>query len=500
MRRRRRRRELHTVSLFPFLAVLICTFGVLIILLVIVVKAADTRATAKRQQQEQTHQEQLNQLQLALELEQIRIDGLMGARPELLKKLRNQKDRQAFLQSEIAKAASELEILNRSLKSTTDNSPAPPADQLRQRLQLLTQQLEDEQDLLQKKRDSLQAQVAEVKYSVVPYSGSHGIQRRPIYIECRKEEIEIQPFGIRLRAADFVQPVLPNNPLDAALIAIREYYLQNDLLKDGEAPYPLLIVRPDGASAYAMARHAIKSWDEEFGYELIESEIDLDFGQSDLQLAQQIKLAVDAARNRQQKFVVQRERHKRNLGSQLHVVSGLQASGNLGGFVNSNGRLDSESPSSQNAPKNFERNPDAETGDTASNATKRPDVEVRGLNNQESLSGKRGKEWALPSKAKGSTAYRRPVRIYLANESMIIESDSNSNRRLEIQFNDNAVQAIDSLVDAIWKRIDSWGVAGVGAHWQPDLDVVVLPGGARRFGQIESLLKNSGLGLKEYQK
>lgn len=504
MRRRRSRRELHTISLFPFLAVLICTFGVLIILLVIVVKAADSQAAIARQSQQQSHQEEIERLELSLELEEIRLDGLMDARPDLLQELRNQKNHQAFLQSEIDRAANELKILNESLQRAGDDPPNQSAEQLQQRLYALTLQLEDEKDLLKKKREALQNRPSEIKYSVVPYSGAHGIQRRPIYIECRRGEIEIQPHGIRLRAKDFVQPVLPNNPLDAALIAIREYYLKNNLLKDDEAPYPLLIVRPQGAGSYAMARHAIKSWDEEFGYELIDSKKQLDFGPSDPQLTEQIQLAVDAARQRQREFVVQRKRARQSTGRQVRVVSGLQASGNLGGFVNSDSDGQAKPNSSSSSPSNpsgeyFKKKAGAEAGDQISNAMQKPDVVVKGLNNSGSLSEDRGADWAVPAKSKGSTAYRRPVRVYFSNESMIVESDSSSNRRLEIPFDDNVVQAIDRLVEAVWKRIDSWGVAGVDAYWKPNLDVVVLPGGQQRFGQIESLLQNSGLELMEIQ-
>ena len=45
MRRPRKRRTPPGVSLFPFLAVLICTLGVLIVMLVIAVKAADSSAS-----------------------------------------------------------------------------------------------------------------------------------------------------------------------------------------------------------------------------------------------------------------------------------------------------------------------------------------------------------------------------------------------------------------------------------------------------------------------
>ena len=496
MRRRKRRRELHSVSLFPFLAVLICTFGVLIILLVIVVKAADTQASVASNEEAETHEQQINELNLALDFQKIRIDGLKAARPDLLAKLGQQKDRQAFLQAEISKAVEELELIENSLAYdggvTLDQSRLA----LQNELDLLVQQLADERDLLELKKESLVRKSEQTKYSVVPYAGSQGIERRPIYIECRDNSIELQPYGIRLSPSDFVDPILPNNPLDAALVAIREYYLKNDLLKDDEAPYPLLIVRPDGAVSYSIARHAIKSWDEEFGYELIDHEVELEFGASDDQLANQIKLAVDAARRRQSKYVAQKKNYQQRFDKQVKRTGGLHASGSFGGFVSSNGRPESQAKSTHQLAS-FEKDPDAEAGNQISKAQQNADIAFRGVKSSSSLAKERGKGWALPSSAEGSTAYHRPVTVYLSNEAVILNPDSNGSRRQKIEFHGDLVSEIDRLVEAVRLRIDSWGVAGLRAHWQPTLDVKVIPGAEAKYREIENLLRDSGLKLKE---
>ena len=48
MRRRKKNRTQLSVSLFPFLAVLICTLGVLIVMLVMAVKSADVQSAKKQ--------------------------------------------------------------------------------------------------------------------------------------------------------------------------------------------------------------------------------------------------------------------------------------------------------------------------------------------------------------------------------------------------------------------------------------------------------------------
>jgi hypothetical protein len=49
------------------------------------------------------------------------------------------------------------------------------------------------------------------------------------------------------------------------------------------------------------------------------------------------------------------------------------------------------------------------------------------------------------------------------------------------------------MVEVIWQRIDSWGIAGQGSFWKPQLRVVTQAGAENRYAQLQGLLKNSGL-------
>ena len=58
--KKRRQSERLTVSLFPFLAVLICTLGILIVLLVISVQAASVEADTRTAESQAKQQQQLS--------------------------------------------------------------------------------------------------------------------------------------------------------------------------------------------------------------------------------------------------------------------------------------------------------------------------------------------------------------------------------------------------------------------------------------------------------
>src|SRR5690606_6823218 len=136
-------------------------------------------------------------------------------------------------------------------------------------------------------------------FTIIPYPGPNGTTRRPIYIECTERGIILRPENVVLRPEDFDGPLGPGNPLDAALRAIREYYMRNSGQAMSEEPYPLLIVRPDGVAGYGVAREAMSGWEDEFGYELVSDEVQLNYPPPDPALAALLQKAIADARSRQ---------------------------------------------------------------------------------------------------------------------------------------------------------------------------------------------------------
>jgi hypothetical protein len=155
--------------------------------------------------------------------------------------------------------------------------------------------------------------------------------RRPIYIECTKDAVTIYPEGIRLTANDFDGPLRSGNPLAAAIRAAREELNARAAaagVTDLPDPYPLIIVRPDGAYAYSAALSAISSWDADFGYEFVDEDWKLEYPDPDPRLDQIMRHAVEQARQRQAMLA---KAAPRQYGSRLALGSGEGGGGDGGG-------------------------------------------------------------------------------------------------------------------------------------------------------------------------
>jgi len=280
-----------TISLFPFLAVLLCTMGSLLVLLVLFSSSADqvdaAAAAAAAGEQEQ-------ELVLARDEIAWRTEQLAGVKARTLADLARARMQLAGIEEDSRGLADEFEALDRLAESleggSTDDEAMPLAD--------LEQRLAAAREAVQEAREA--AADRPPAYAVVPYDGDSGTHRRPLYIECCIDGVFLQPEGIRLGPADFEGPPGPGNPLASGLRAAREYLAR----RPGETgdpaaqPYPLLLVRPSGVMAYYAAREALQSWGSDFGYQFIDEDWTLTFPAADPALAEVEMRAVEEARRR----------------------------------------------------------------------------------------------------------------------------------------------------------------------------------------------------------
>lgn len=349
MKRRSRRSTLgseNPVSLFPFLAVLICTMGVLILLLVILVRQARLKALAQaRAEKANSVAEQtlpsIEQLQQWEEDVQWQEEQLRASRDKTQQQLTEARTLLGHLEDSLRRLRDEGVLWQaklrqlESLQETEEGQRKRLIEVQEAELAELQRKIAD----LKRKMEEATQQPSTRSYAIIPYHGPHGTRRRPIYLECRSDGVYLQPEGIRFPPEDFLEPLGPGNPLDAALRAVREEWLARrefDPEKEGE-PYPLLIVRPSGIEAYYAARAAMTSWGTEFGYELVEEDWDLSYPPPDTRLAQVVQNAVTLARRRQE-FLVQsapgkyggrprRFRPAPYVGGAVEDISGEDASG-----------------------------------------------------------------------------------------------------------------------------------------------------------------------------
>ncbi|NOY29973.1 MAG: hypothetical protein GXP28_07275 [Planctomycetes bacterium] len=287
--RQRATQESKPVGLFPFLAVLLCTMGALLVLLVVMAQRAGEQVAsqqpeppvAREPQQSATEDHSAEATALAEQLKEVRDyqEKLRKLRSQAEERLQKEQLRLSHLEEHARRIEHELALLAIAAKQleATENDQSVDQQQAESELARLQELIEETEEQL----DSLREKASgERSYAIVPYKGPHGTFRQPIYIECSKEGVVIQPEGIRFDRNDFVAPDWPGNPLAAAMRASREY-LNAKAARAGKPeppdPYPLLIVRPDGITQYQLARTALASWDADFGYEFVDGDWNLEF-------------------------------------------------------------------------------------------------------------------------------------------------------------------------------------------------------------------------------
>lgn len=309
--RRSARGEQSAFSLFPFLAVLLCTMGAMVVLLVAMAhvsraKAAEEAEIAKaaaeaavlaidsperrelqRQLAEVEHvAEQIRQLREAgderLDQEQRRLSDI----EDHLRRLRDE--------------AESLQTEARELIAVEDEhyDDEKIAEQELERLNELVGELEDEIEELKHA-----ATGRERRYAVVALrDNATGTLRPPVYFECGESGVVLQPEGITLTWKDLAAPKF-SSPVGAASRAIRRYYEEHPEARAANEvgkPYPLLVVRPEGVNAYYRARTALEAAGIDYGYQPVGDDWPMEYGDPNPMLMQWIDEAVTNARAERQ--------------------------------------------------------------------------------------------------------------------------------------------------------------------------------------------------------
>ena len=297
----RRRRAGLSPSLFPFLAVLVCTLGTLILLLALVAQnASDAAQNAseealkqKADRVAQATREQHETVTLSAEVadsmieeEEFRVRQLVSFRDAQTEDIGQRKDELTHLEDHIARIKKQLKSLSDEVEMATGTKPVSQIDE--ETLAELRRRIEAESKTV----DQLKEEKGNgaPKVVIVPHKGPNGTRRRPIYLECRADGLTIRPEGTVITVDQLRASRTAANPLDAALRTIRLHAMKQ--YGDKDAPYPMLVVRPDGIDAYRAARIAMHDWDDQFGYELVPAGVELKFDQPDPRLRELVAVAV----------------------------------------------------------------------------------------------------------------------------------------------------------------------------------------------------------------
>lgn len=353
-----------SVSLFPFLAVLVCAMGALILLLLV------TTRKIRSDQVAQSAPAALNSAAsgsiLATNSEPVIPDPVPppveadGAKPlaaeeneaaeraaaeraahmaaveaaqRELQALREQWARRVHqLEQEQQRRLAELERLQ-----TQAESEANAIEEARRRGEAVTQRLEaftQQREAAGKREQALREQYAQIeaelqqaqaqleanrdaqraaaeagsRYAVTVYDYRTGTSRRPILIECTGEGFRFLPEDVRVTAAD-LEAFSPHfNPLLAGSVELLNYWVeQNERPSNSDeaaTPYVLLLVRPSGTKQYYKAREALAELGSTFGYELVDESLQLQLPAASEEARRRVRSAIDRVlQERERQFV-----------------------------------------------------------------------------------------------------------------------------------------------------------------------------------------------------
>jgi hypothetical protein len=290
----KRRRHTLQVSTFPFLAVLLCAMGSLILLLLVIDRRAKVvmRAKALAAVRQMEADEAKESAAHAAEWEQRRRalhDQLQQQKQEL-------EAQSAALKRQVADAANELKAeqaqgpgLESRLQAEKENTLreenmlaalARDASQKKEQSQAASAELARLSGELVKLEQTLEDLKALRKrqqqtYSLVPYRGHRGDNRQPIYVECAAASIIFHPDRLTIPTSDSSGSAV----LQEVERRVNRQPSTNSESTPKDAPYLLLLVRPDGIVTYYRALAALRNLKIDFGYEFVEADWVLDFSQ-----------------------------------------------------------------------------------------------------------------------------------------------------------------------------------------------------------------------------
>lgn len=328
-----RRSSQLSVQLFPFLAVLMCALGALILMLLVVTSRMRDQArvratlTAQIDAAPQTPQERLPEPERWRPVATppaARLQPVPTSPPPLQPPpadvLRDEWRRtvaelaaaaaaeetaaRRLADSVLAAEAAERELSGEvaQLQATASSIAAARAvaDSERERdaRRLVNLQMALVQQTTELEQLKAARQAAASKYSLLPFDGRSGTTRRPIYIECTATGITFAAERITLTPQQLDGFPSLRNPLLAGADALIDYWSLQGLKNPadtGGQPYVLLIVRPRGTIAYYVARRMLDGLGTQFGYELIPEDLQLEWPAPDPAAAAACRAAIEAA-------------------------------------------------------------------------------------------------------------------------------------------------------------------------------------------------------------
>lgn len=295
----RRPRSKLEVSTFPFLAVLLCAMGALLLLLFIMDRRAKiaaqhtaSEAIAERQKRTQAEEDarqaewlkakDLLHQSLAEQFAQVSENSknVQQDLDDINKKLAVVQNHHFDLKDKATRESTQIAALQTQVTSQRANLKDVELKDRKAKAELLdaARELAELERAFQQLR-RLKENEKQV-YSVVPYRGKRGEARSPIYVECLRNGVVFHPEKKLIEGWDFTPESLKaeverrTGALHAEKSAKEK---SRTIAEERRGPYVLFLVRPAGIESYYKAQSGLKGYDLDFGYELVDEDWVLDF-------------------------------------------------------------------------------------------------------------------------------------------------------------------------------------------------------------------------------
>ncbi len=271
----------NTVSLFPFLAVLLCTMGALLVLLIVLGQRAaehvlaaaeqETVATPSIEQPPTEDAEALAQLVAQRDELRARSQQLEDLREQADKRLREEQDKLAHLEEHTRRLEHEIArlIVADEQLIATEQDQSVDQVQAERELERLTRLIAEKETLIEELREEAKGKRT---FAIIPFLGKDGTAVPRIYIECCAEGVIVKPEGTRFTKVDFLDTAWAGNPL-AQVVRATQQHLRAKAQRAGDPnppeALPLMIVRPDGIEALEVARDALEGAEIHYGFDYV---------------------------------------------------------------------------------------------------------------------------------------------------------------------------------------------------------------------------------------
>lgn len=385
-----KRRNENAISLFPFLAVLVCTMGALILLLLVTTRrirqkqqeapaavATDdsaespsvVTATPVTSDAEQVDEVPAVAMSAWLEAQAT----LLTARQELAeaeRALDDESQQQVVLQNtlddqrqQLAELAEALQAVRRKHETATQGTAVEneQLEQLRLRQAQLQQELQQQQQRTQQAatelanaeslaeaaeqlvsqrhsalralRDLSQQQAATTSdtgtdQTLIEFSNSAGTSRTPIVIDVNGEGYLFPASQITVRPRDMEGVSATDNPLLSGVLAVHRHRSEKSVTS---RPYVLLLVRPAGALDFYTAQRVFDASRVHFGYELIAQDEEVAAAEPADGEADAVRVAVLNALMRRESYYAARSSLQRRIDALKQAQRAQSGRGGGGG-------------------------------------------------------------------------------------------------------------------------------------------------------------------------